>query len=145
MLIMMDFSLIGKALLEYLTFLGPYEFHRTRKQNLIALFYNESQKFSCFLLLCLNLWIKNQLEDFGVVSKSVPLIRDNTRALNSANNPIQHKRKNHLYIQHHFLRDSVEKGFISMQFCRMEDQVANIFTKALGRKIFKKKIKLGLV
>jgi len=31
------------------------------------------------------------------------------------------------------LRDNVEKGLISMNFCAINNQIDDIFTKALGR------------
>jgi len=44
----------------------------------------------------------------------------------------------HIDIRHHFLRDSVEKCLISMNFCATNDQIADIFTKALTREQFEK-------
>ncbi|XP_069147044.1 uncharacterized protein [Solanum lycopersicum] len=41
------------------------------------------------------LWIKHQIEDFGVLSNTIPFICDNTSALNMAKNPVQHKRTKH--------------------------------------------------
>ena len=71
---------------------------------------------------------------------------DNTSAVNIAKNPCQHKRTKHIDIRHHFLRDNVEKGFISMNFCTIENQIADIFTKALARDQFERnRLELGLV
>ena len=71
---------------------------------------------------------------------------DNTSAINMAKNPVQHKRTKHIDIRHHFLRDNVEKGFIIMKFCAIEDQIADIFTMALGREPFlKNRLSFGLV
>ncbi|XP_019256393.1 PREDICTED: uncharacterized protein LOC109234792 [Nicotiana attenuata] len=76
------------------------------------------------------LWIKQQLEDFGVFSDCVPLLCDNTSALNMAKNPVQYKRIKHIDVRHHFLRDNVEKGLICMKFCNTEDQIADIFKQS---------------
>ncbi|XP_019262410.1 PREDICTED: uncharacterized protein LOC109240233 [Nicotiana attenuata] len=84
--------------------------------------------------------------DFGVYNEYVPLLRDNTSALNMAKNPVQHKRTKRIDVRHHFLRDDVEKGLICMKFCSTEDQIADIFTKALSREHFEKnRLKLGLL
>jgi len=64
-----------------------------------------------------------QLGDFGVVTHSIPLLWENTSALNMTKNQI------------------VKKGNISMQFCKTEDQVVDILMKALSRDLFKKKTK----
>ena len=58
---------------------------------------------------------------------------DNTSAINISKNPVQFSRTKHIQIRHHFLRDNVEKGFISMEFVSTDEQVADIFTKALNR------------
>ncbi|XP_075082760.1 uncharacterized protein LOC142166898 [Nicotiana tabacum] len=64
-----------------------------------------------------------QLEDFGVFSDFVPLLCDNTSALNMEKNLVQHKRTKRIDVRHYFLKDNVEKGVICMKFCKIEDQV----------------------
>ncbi|XP_075086504.1 uncharacterized protein LOC142169171 [Nicotiana tabacum] len=86
------------------------------------------------------------LEDFSVFSDCVPLLCDNTSALNMAKNPVQHKRTKHIDMRHHFLRDNVDKGLICMKFCSIEDQIADIFTKTLSKERFEKnRMALGLI
>ncbi|KAH0645174.1 hypothetical protein KY284_033058 [Solanum tuberosum] len=58
--------------------------------------------------------IKQQLEDFGVHIHTIPLMCDNTSAVNLGKNLVQHKRTKHIDVRHHLLRDNVEKGNISM-------------------------------
>ena len=67
------------------------------------------------------LWIRQQLKDFCIDTGCIPIFCDNTSTINIAKNP-----------RHHFLRDSVEKGLISMNFCATDGQIADIFTKALS-------------
>nr|XP_009796499.1 PREDICTED: uncharacterized protein LOC104243070 [Nicotiana sylvestris] len=67
-------------------------------------------------------------------------------ALNMAKNPVQHRRTKHIDVQYHFLRDNVEKYLICIKFCKTENQVADIFTKALSREHFEKnRLALGLI
>ena len=64
---------------------------------------------------------------------------------NISKNPCQHKRTKHIDIRHHFLRDNVEKEMISMNFCSIENQIADIFTKALNRELFERnRLEIGL-
>ncbi|XP_070025690.1 secreted RxLR effector protein 161-like [Nicotiana sylvestris] len=105
----------------------------TRKQNLVALSTTEAEYVAATSCCAQLLWIKQQLEDFGVLTESVPLLYDNTSDLNMAKNPVQHKRTKHIDVRHHFLRDNVEKGLICMKLCNTKDQIECIFTKALGR------------
>ncbi|GJZ22206.1 retrovirus-related pol polyprotein from transposon TNT 1-94 [Tanacetum coccineum] len=45
-------------------------------------------------------------------------------------------RSKHIDIQHHFIREQVENGFIELYFMRTEYQLADIFTKALPKERF---------
>ena len=77
---------------------------------------------------------------------TVPLRCDNTSAINISKNPVHHSRTKHIEIRHHFLRDHVEKGSIEMEHCRTEEQVADIFTKALDRQPFEHlRMLLGMI
>jgi len=92
------------------------------------------------------LWIRQQLKDFCVDTGCIPNFCDNTSAINISKNPCQHKRTKHIDIRHHFLRDNVEKGLILMNFCANNNQVTDIFTKALCREQFtRNRLELGLI
>ncbi|KAH0751737.1 hypothetical protein KY285_004885 [Solanum tuberosum] len=89
---------------------------------------------------------QQQWEDFGVHIHTIPLKCDSTSAVNMGNNPVQHKRTNHIDVRHHFLRDNVEKGNISMQYYRTEDQIADNFTKAISKDQYESNmLKLGMM
>ena len=79
------------------------------------------------------LWLKQQLSDFGMNFSSVKILCDNTSAINISKNHVHHSCTKHIDIRHYFLRDHVEKGNIVLDHCRIKDQIANIFTKALNR------------
>ncbi|XP_069148329.1 secreted RxLR effector protein 161-like [Solanum lycopersicum] len=128
-------------------FLGPCLVSwTTRKQNSVALSTTEAEYIAVASCCAQLLWIKQQLEDFGIKTGYIPIMCDNNSAIYMAKNPVQYKRTKHIDIQHHFLRDNVEKGFIIMTFFATEDQIADIFTKALGREPFlKNRLSLGFV
>nr|GEV98545.1 retrovirus-related Pol polyprotein from transposon TNT 1-94 [Tanacetum cinerariifolium] len=46
-------------------------------------------------------------------------------------NPVQHSRRKHIAIRHHFIKEHVEKGTIELYFVKTDYQLADIFTKAL--------------
>ena len=58
-------------------------------------------------------------------------------------NPVQHTRTKHLEIRHHFLRDNVQKGNISIKKVSSKDNIADILTKPLKREPFNL-LRLGL-
>lgn len=117
-----------------------------KTENSVALSTTEAEYVAAASSYAQLLWIKQQLKDFGIVSDSIPLLCDNNSALNMAKNPVQHNKIKHIDVRHHFLRDNVEKKTICVKFCKIEDQVADIFTKALQRDQFEKnRLKLGLM
>jgi len=92
------------------------------------------------------LWIRQQLKDFSVNMGCIPVFYGNTSAINIVKNPSQHKRTKHIDIRHHFLRDNVEKGLISRNFCATDKQIADIFTKAMTREQFERnRLELGMI
>jgi hypothetical protein len=80
--------------------------------------------------------MKQTLLDYGIIFKNVPLMCDNESAVKLAKNPVQHSRTKHIDIRHHFLRDHVGKGDISIYSIGTDDQLADIFTKPLDETRF---------
>ncbi|GJR57142.1 hypothetical protein Tco_1499304 [Tanacetum coccineum] len=64
-------------------------------------------------------------------------------AIDLSKNPILHSRTKHIEIHHHFLRDNVQKGNISIEKISSEDNIADILTKPLKREPFNL-LRLGL-
>jgi len=82
------------------------------------------------------LWLKQQLADFGLQINKVPLMCDNTSAINLTKNQIQHSRTKHIEIRHHFIRDHVSNGDCEVKFIETKLQLADIFTKPLPKERF---------
>jgi len=66
----------------------------------------------------------------------VPLLCDNTSAINLTKNQIQHSRTKHIEIRHHFIRDHVNNEDYEMKFIETKLQLADIFTKPLPKDRF---------
>lgn len=73
--------------------------------------------------------MKHTLVVFYLIFCSMPLYCDNTRCNYLSRNPIQHSRTKHIYIKHHFIRDLMLKGEISLDYIATKDQVADISQK----------------
>jgi hypothetical protein len=76
------------------------------------------------------------LLDYGISFKNVPLMCDNQSVMKLATNLVQHSRMKHIDIRHHFLRDHVGKGDISICSIGMDDQLVDIFTMPLDESRF---------
>ena len=59
---------------------------------------------------------------------------DNQSAINLAKNPINHQRSKHIDVRYHFIRDEIQKGFISLFYVPSNENVADMFTKPVSHK-----------
>ena len=108
----------------------------SKKQNSVALSTAEARYVVARNCCAQLLWMKQQMEDYGLYFDHTPIKCDNTSAINLSKNPIQHSRTKHIEIRHHFLRDHVQKGDIELQYIHTDKQLADIFTKPLDEKRF---------
>ncbi|GJW56980.1 hypothetical protein Tco_0103711, partial [Tanacetum coccineum] len=79
------------------------------------------------------LWMRSQLTDYGLGFNKIPMYRDNKSAIALCCNNVQHSRSKHIDIRYHFIKEQVENGAVELYFVNTEYQLADIFTKALGR------------
>nr|GFB05215.1 retrovirus-related Pol polyprotein from transposon TNT 1-94 [Tanacetum cinerariifolium] len=79
------------------------------------------------------LWMRSQLSDYGLVFNKIPMYCDNKSAIALCCNNVQHSRSKHIDIRYHFIKEQVEQGVIELYFVNTEYQLADLFTKALGR------------
>jgi len=106
----------------------------------------EAEYIAAGLVCSQLLWLKQQLCDYGVNVSCMPIFCDNTSAIVISKNPVQHSRTKHIDIRHHFIRNHVEKGNITLEFCSTEKQWADILTKPLARKRFELlRLEIGLI
>ena len=92
------------------------------------------------------LWMRNQLQDYGLMLDKIPILCDNTSAIAIANNPVQHSRTKHIDIRYHFLREHVMNGTVELHFVPTDQQIADIFTKPLDESTFSRLVgELGML
>ncbi|GKG14245.1 hypothetical protein Tco_0353845 [Tanacetum coccineum] len=58
---------------------------------------------------------------------------DNKSAIALCFNNVQHSRSKHIDVRFHFIKEHVKNGVIELYFVNTEYQLANIFTKGLGK------------
>jgi hypothetical protein len=79
---------------------------------------------------------------------SAPILirEDNDAVIKLIKNPSAHGRTKHFDIRYKFVRERIDTGEISVEQCKTEDMVADIFTKPLGPILFNRfRSQLGLV
>ncbi|GJR52076.1 retrovirus-related pol polyprotein from transposon TNT 1-94 [Tanacetum coccineum] len=89
------------------------------------------------------LWMKQALVDYDVKLDDMPVLCDNKGAIDLSKNPVLQSLTKHIEIHHHFLRDNVQKGNITIEKVDSEDNIADILTKPLKREPFNL-LRLGL-
>nr|GEX50963.1 hypothetical protein [Tanacetum cinerariifolium] len=79
------------------------------------------------------LWMISQLTDYGLGFNKIPMYSDNKSAIALCFNNVQHSKSKHIDIRYHFIKEHVENGVIELYFVNTKYQLADIFTKDLGR------------
>ncbi|GJZ28619.1 hypothetical protein Tco_0573266 [Tanacetum coccineum] len=115
----------------------------SKKQTALAISTTEAEYVSTGKACQQALWMKQALVDYGIKLDDIPVLCDNKGAIDLSKNPVPHSQTKHIEIRHHFLRDNVQKGNISIKKVSSEDNIADILTKPLKREPFNL-FKLGL-
>ena len=64
-------------------------------------------------------------------SEAIPLFCDNQGAIRVANNPELHRKMKHVELRLRFVQQAQKTGIIDARYVDSQNQVADIFTKAL--------------
>jgi len=118
----------------------------SKKQTSVSISTAEAEYVSAASCCAQILWMKNQLLDYGLKYTKTPIMCDNTSAIAISHNPVMHSKTKHIDIRYHFIRDHVMKGDIEIHFIPTDQQLADVFTKPLDEKTFKRLIgELGML
>ena len=110
---------------------------RSKKQKVVALSSAEAEFRGIARGLAEVLWIRKLLNEIGFPQTEASMIMcDNKAAIQISENPVQHDRTKHVEVDRHFIKEKLEAGIIELPFVKSEDQLADILTKAVNRRIF---------
>nr|GEX83653.1 copia protein [Tanacetum cinerariifolium] len=115
----------------------------SKKQTALAISTTEADYVSARKSCQQAFWMKQALVDYGIKLDDIPVLCDNKGAIDLSKNPILYSRTKNIEICHHFLRDNVQKGNISIEKVASEDNIVDILTKPLKREPFNL-LRLGL-
>jgi hypothetical protein len=125
--------------------------YSSKKQSLVAQSTMESETVALSHAAKEALWLRQLCHDLHVFgdqeSPTTPSIlminSDSESALKAIKNPVFHARTKHFDMRHHFIRDVVAKGELSVGYIPGDENPADIFTKSLDRS--KHATALGLI
>ncbi|CAL2254853.1 unnamed protein product [Prunus armeniaca] len=107
------------------------------KQNTVALSTAEAEYISAAEATSQAKWLRFVLEDFGEEQiEGTQIMCDNTSAIAMAKNPVFHQKSRHINRKFHFIREAIQAKEIELVYCRTEEQIADILTKALPKDRF---------
>jgi hypothetical protein len=106
----------------------------SKKQPTVALSTVEAEYMSSTHATKEAIWLKQLLAEIEIhLDGPVLMYNDNQGCIQLAKNPAQHQRTKHIDLRHHYIREKLESGEITLQYCSTEDMVADLLTKALSK------------
>jgi hypothetical protein len=109
----------------------------SKKQPIVSLSSAEAEYVAATTAACHAVWLRRLLKDMGhAVKYTTTIFCDNNSAIALSKNHMFHKKSKHIDTRYHFIRELVKEGEISLLFCGSKEQLADMFTKPLGKLLY---------
>lgn len=105
----------------------------SRKQRTVALSSTEAEYMSLSDACKEALFLRKFLFEIYGVQYSITLHNDNQSALKLCTNSMYHARTKHIDVRHHFIREIVDEGTVTLKYLPTDQMVADVLTKPLPK------------
>ena len=109
---------------------------KTKKQPIVSLSSAEAEYRAMRAATCEIKWVRELCRFFYIPIRPTTMYYDSQSAMEIARNPVFNERTKHIEVDCHFVRDAVQDGTIQLSYVHTSEQVADLFTKALGGRLF---------
>jgi hypothetical protein len=111
--------------------------YRAKKQTSIALSSCEAETIAASLAGQELLWLRTVLQELGFPQiYSTVLFQDNQGSIAFSKSEVNHSKMKHIAVRENFIRELVASGQAQPIYVASNDNLADIFTKALGKQKF---------
>lgn len=115
----------------------------SKRQATVALSTTESEYIGLSRATQQAVWLSSFLSEIDLAQEGpLNLLGDNFGSVCLTENSKRHALVKHIEMRHHYVREKVVSGEVSIQRIRSGENVADIFTKALGGSVHSKLISL---
>jgi hypothetical protein len=118
----------------------------SKKQNIVTLSSTEAEYVAETHAAKEGIWLQSFIREIvGKELDSLTIWADNQKAIALVKDNKFHSRTKHINLCYHFIREVVEEGKVKMNYVPTNENIADIFTKALPRTRHEELVaKLGL-
>ena len=111
----------------------------SKKQRSVSISSCEAEYYAASLAAAEAKWLRTLLAELQqVCRKATTIYEDNTGCIRLSKDPCSHTKSKHIAIRHHFVREAVEANIVELIYIKTTDNIADLFTKVLGKTNFKK-------
>ena len=108
----------------------------SKRQAVVALSTTEAEYIALSQAAREAAWLRQLMNDLGIWTQKeivpIPINCDNNGAIALAKNSEFHKRVRHIDIIYHYVRQEIEKGYITTPYIPSDQNLADGFTKPLN-------------
>eukprot|EP00253_Pinus_taeda_P032226 PITA_32226 len=111
---------------------NPHEIHWKAAKRIICYVRAEAEYRGAVEASKEAMWLRQILPEFCFQRQHpTTLWCDNQSAIQLCKDLVQHQRRKHIELHMQFIRNTIHDHVLEVQYCSTDDQVADIFTKAL--------------